>query len=128
MRFRKRSIDEWQAFARTVIKTQFERQKLNFKLTLGRVTALIGVRRSGKTFYAIELAQNYISSHKNTQFLYINFEDPYFLLYKDVIELDLLLRTYAEYNDGCEMAVDFTPNSGGTLQAMAHVLYNYTKH
>jgi hypothetical protein len=29
---------------------------------------------------------------------------------------------------GCEMAVDFTPNSGGTLQAMAHVLYNYTKH
>jgi Mg2+ and Co2+ transporter CorA len=28
----------------------------------------------------------------------------------------------------CEMAVDFTPNSGGTLQAMAHVLYNYTKH
>jgi hydrogenase-4 membrane subunit HyfE len=36
--------------------------------------------------------------------------------------------TFAMCFIGCEMAVDFTPNSGGTLQAMAHVLYNYTKH
>jgi predicted AAA+ superfamily ATPase len=95
-------LDEWQDFAKTVTQAKFKRQELDLSLILGRVTALTGVRRSGKTFYAIGLAQDYIERHKNTDFLYINFEDPYFLRYNSVTELDLLLRVYAEYHDGQE--------------------------
>jgi PAS domain-containing protein len=49
------------------------------------------------------------------------------LIQEKLLEASLYKEAILNSAD-CEMAVDFTPNSGGTLQAMAHVLYNYTKH
>jgi hypothetical protein len=58
------------------------------------------------------------------QYKYLKKEFALDLVSKGIIRIG----TLKEFSTYCEMAVDFTPNSGGTLQAMAHVLYNYTKH
>lgn len=61
-------------------------------------TAYIGVRRSGKTFIALNeaLQEMQKKSHKNKRFLYINFEDQFFINNNQVDILDSLLETFVE--------------------------------
>ncbi|MBI4042139.1 MAG: ATP-binding protein [Deltaproteobacteria bacterium] len=53
--------------------------------------ALIGVRRSGKTWSAVELTRNF-----DQPVLYYNFEDPLFYSDPDVLNLDELISIYVE--------------------------------
>ena len=91
----KKVIDEWQEWATNVVNTKFERQDLNIKFIANNALALIGVRRTGKTFYALGIASKEL---KNQNFLYMNFEDPYFIANNSVNELDKLIEVYTEYS------------------------------
>lgn len=89
----KQVIDEWQEWATNALDTKFERKDLNIKFIANNAIALIGARRTGKTFYALEIAA---STQKD--FLYMNFEDPYFIANNSVSELDKLIEVYTEYS------------------------------
>jgi uncharacterized protein len=89
----KKIIDEWQEWAVNALNTKFERKNLNIKFIANNAIALIGARRTGKTFYALEIAAS-----KQKDFLYINFEDPYFIANNSVSELDRLIEVYTEYS------------------------------
>lgn len=89
----KKVIDEWQEWAINAINTKFERKNLNIKFIANNAIALIGARRTGKTFYALEIAAS-----KTQDFLYMNFEDPYFIANNNVSELDKLIEVYTEYS------------------------------
>lgn len=57
--------------------------------------ALIGVRRSGKTFLSLEVAR---SLYKHI--LYFNFEDPIVTLFNDVRIFDEIISVFSEYYGG----------------------------
>jgi len=58
----------------------------------GFALALTGIRRSGKTFLALDVA-----SRLSKQLLYFNFEDPIFVQDNDVGNLDTIVSLYTEY-------------------------------
>ncbi len=88
----KQVLDEWQAWANSTIESKFQREQLRVEFIADNALALIGIRRSGKTFYALDLA-----SKLKKKFLYVNFEDPYFISNNSTGELDKLIETYTEY-------------------------------
>jgi predicted AAA+ superfamily ATPase len=88
----KKIIDEWQNWAKKILKSKFLRKDLKIKFIANNAIALIGVRRSGKTFYALELATK-ISKN----FFYINFEDPFFISNNTTEVLDRLIEIYTQY-------------------------------
>jgi predicted AAA+ superfamily ATPase len=57
--------------------------------------ALVGVRRSGKTFLSLEIAR---SRYKHI--LYFNFEDPIVTLFNDVRIFDEIISVFSEYFGG----------------------------
>ncbi len=91
----KEVIDEWQEWAKNVIKIKHNRNNLNLDFIAGNALALIGVRRAGKTFYALDIASKKFSIEN---ILYMNFEDPYFISNNSVNELDKLIETCTEYS------------------------------
>lgn len=59
----------------------------------GLCLALIGVRRSGKTSLAVQIAKNLKKNHAT---FYFNFEDPVFFAGADVSVIDILISLYEE--------------------------------
>ncbi len=97
-------IDEWQNWSINTLNSKYKRQDLNINFIAGNALALIGVRRAGKTFYALEIAAHELKLNSKAlkensypNFLYINFEDPYFISNNSTDELDKLIETYTEY-------------------------------
>lgn len=92
------AFDQWQNWAKEILTTKFNRQALNYSFETKHVLALIGVRRSGKTFYTFDTAENFIQSNNlnPSPFLYMNFEDPYFIKFNSTDELDNLITIYNE--------------------------------
>jgi predicted AAA+ superfamily ATPase len=92
--------DEWQSIAIHNRKLQFARTKIKFNFSTKHALALIGVRRSGKTFYSLEIASEYLeeNSFLTDEVFYINFEDPYFVQYHSTEILDKLVQIYVERN------------------------------
>lgn len=91
----KQVIDEWQEWAAEVLMKKYEREDLKVEFLAKNAIALIGARRTGKTFYALEIASKF---YKKEEFLYINFEDPYFIENDTYAELDRLIEIYTEYS------------------------------
>ncbi len=91
-------FDQWQDWAKDVIDNKFHRKSLAYSFETKHALALIGVRRSGKTFYAIDSAEEFIQANKLklSSMLYINFEDPYFINFNSTDELDNLITIYTE--------------------------------
>jgi predicted AAA+ superfamily ATPase len=68
---------------------------LDVPLHTGKIITIVGVRRSGKTFYLFQLMKRLLDESCEKQHLvYINFEDERLDLKKD--ELDLILQAYRE--------------------------------
>jgi len=89
----KKIIDDWNTWTKHVTRSKFKRHDLQINYITNNAIALIGARRTGKTFYALEIAE---ALQKN--FLYMNFEDPYFIENNSVAELDKLIEVYTEYS------------------------------
>ena len=91
----KKLIDEWGKWASSLKEKRFKREAIDAKFIANNAIALIGVRRSGKTYYAIELAETILK--KKEKYLYINFEDPYFIDNNTTAELDRAIEVFTEY-------------------------------
>lgn len=90
-------LDDWQDWAKDVLRHKFNRSKLDYCFSTKNALALIGVRRSGKTYYSFDVAEKYFTNKKEkNNFLYMNFEDPYFTNFNSTEELDNLIQLYAE--------------------------------
>ncbi len=91
-------FDQWQNWAKDILAKKFNRKNLNYNFETKHVLALIGVRRSGKTFYTFETAEKFIQANNlaPSSFLYMNFEDPYFIKFNSTDELDNLITIYNE--------------------------------
>lgn len=89
----KKVLDEWQTWAKDVIVQKYPRNNLGLKFIGKNAIALIGVRRSGKTYYALDLAER-----ETKDFFYMNFEDPYFTASNSTAELDRLVEVYTEFS------------------------------
>ena len=89
----KQSIEEWQAFYSRSRESLVLRGVSSLPQA-GLAAALIGVRRGGKTFQAIEMSL----SLPVEKVLYYNFEDPLFYLEPEVGNLDLLLAVASEFH------------------------------
>ena len=86
-------ITEWIEYAKLQVQSTVGREA-HFKINQDLACALVGVRRSGKTTLA---CQQIFKSSRN--FLYINFEDPYFSMHSSFQILDELLSEYSNlYN------------------------------
>lgn len=88
----KRSIDEWHRYMCLVRDSSTIRETLDLP-TVDIAAALVGVRRSGKTFKAIQTSLSLPAS----KVFYYNFEDPIFITDNRVALLDELLATAQEY-------------------------------
>lgn len=90
----KLALDDWNAFYRDSRQALLARIPSTTLPDKNIASALIGVRRSGKTSHAIlcttTLAEDSV--------LYFNFEDPLFLLDNQVSNLDLLLSVAEQYS------------------------------
>lgn len=85
-------LDDWQEWARK----QLVEDKLRtneFRLPPKQALALIGVRRSGKTHLALATAEKAVGH----RYLYLNFEDPYFLRHSDFSILDEAVALFTEH-------------------------------
>jgi predicted AAA+ superfamily ATPase len=81
-------IQSWREFADSENKSSIKRNvSLNFAKDLA--TALIGVRRCGKTTIAIQA-----TAAVSKKFLYINFEDPFFSEFSSSSILENILEEY----------------------------------
>lgn len=91
-------FDQWQDWAKDVLEKKFDRKTINYDFQTKHVLALIGVRRSGKTFYTFDTAEKFIQANNldPSSFFYINFEDPYFIKFNSTDELDHLITIYNE--------------------------------
>lgn len=87
----RRSIEDWDRFYRTT-RANLIRRSVASELSSRMGTAVLGVRRCGKTCAAIQMS---LPADQN-DVLYYNFEDPLFVLGNDVANLDLVLRVAAE--------------------------------
>lgn len=90
----KKVLDQWQAWGRDAIFHKYPRNNLGLKFIAKNAIALIGVRRSGKTYYALDLAER-----ESKNFLYMNFEDPYFIASNTTAELDRIIEVYTEFSE-----------------------------
>jgi len=88
----KKIIDDWNTWTKQVTRSKFKRHDLQINYITNNAIALIGGCRTGKTFYALEIAEAL-----QKKFLYMNFEDPYFIENNSVAELDKLIEVYTEY-------------------------------
>lgn len=82
-------IQRWNTWARQRLGEGKARAN-EIRIPSQQALALIGVRRSGKTYQAILKAREIDPEN----FLYINFEDPLFLAHSEVKLLDLIYETY----------------------------------
>ena len=89
----KKIIDDWNIWTKQIFASKFHRDNLHINFIANNAIALIGARRTGKTFYALEIAEAF-----QKKFLYMNFEDPYFIENNSVAELDKLVEVYTEYS------------------------------
>jgi predicted AAA+ superfamily ATPase len=87
----KASLDDWQAWYERALAGMLPRQVVP-SLPRAHALALIGVRRAGKTWLAIEAARR-----SGLRTLYYNFEDPLFHAEPNVSGIDTLLSVYAEH-------------------------------
>lgn len=90
----KQSIDEWSMSYRIDRKRLIPRKAIS--LTSQKMaTALVGVRRCGKSFSAIELSKKL----PEEEVLYYNFEDPLFYIEPTVEKLKTLLNVAIEFSE-----------------------------
>ena len=87
----KSSLDDWMRWAGAARRGMVAR-RVDVIWPKGFALALTGVRRSGKTFLALDVA-----SRLSKQLLYFNFEDPIFVQDNDVGNLDTIVSVYTEY-------------------------------
>ena len=87
----KSSLDDWMRWAGAARRDMVAR-RVDVIWPKGFALALTGVRRSGKTFLALDVA-----SRLSKQLLYFNFEDPIFVQDNDVGNLDTIVSVYTEY-------------------------------
>ncbi len=88
----KEILDEWNDYFALTLKEMLSR-KVSITLPKKNALGLTGVRRSGKSWMAIELAR---SCPHDT--LYMNFEDPIFISDSDVMNLQELISVYQEFH------------------------------
>lgn len=88
----KSSIDDWHRYMCLARDGSIAREALPLP-SVDIAAALVGVRRSGKTYKAIQTS----SSLPVSKVLYYNFEDPLFIVDNHVSLLDELLATAQEY-------------------------------
>jgi predicted AAA+ superfamily ATPase len=71
------------------------RRHLSVPLETGKIITIMGVRRSGKTYYLFQLMKDLLNrSCDKKHLLYINFEDERLDFKRE--ELDLILQSYRE--------------------------------
>jgi uncharacterized protein len=87
------SIEEWDLTFRNSIE-QLEARESVPEVKSKFAAALIGVRRSGKTSLAMQMAKGYRSG----EVLYYNFEDPVFYPSSELSDLDELLSVAEEFS------------------------------
>lgn len=92
----KRVIDDWQQTYTTYLKTLKPRGH-SLKLSKDYAHGLIGVRRCGKSWNAIEIANSLQTTKKPNRARYINFEDPVFLGDDSYENLDQIVSVDAEF-------------------------------
>ena len=90
----KQSIDDWNTSYRLDRKRLIARKVITSSSSK-LATALVGVRRCGKSFSAIEFSRKL----SEEEVLYYNFEEPLFYLDPNVQNLDLLLNVANEFSD-----------------------------
>lgn len=88
----KQSIDEWHRHMLYVRNESIAREKVKLP-PQDFALALVGVRRSGKTYKAIQASLPLLAE----KVLYYNFEDPLFITDNSVALLDRLIATAQEY-------------------------------
>ncbi len=93
----KKAIDDWKLFLEKTRK-QFLPRSLQKSIGNDMALGLVGVRRCGKTFSAIELT-------KNEKVFYFNFEDPIFIEDNSVSNIDELISVYTEYYGNPEFII-----------------------
>ena len=93
-------IKNWYDFAKKENRLTINRgYSVNFTKDL--IVAIIGVRRSGKTTIVIQE-----TAARTNNFLYINFEDPYFSEHSSVLVLEELIDEYFNiYNEEPEYVI-----------------------
>lgn len=89
----KKALDDWTAWFWAAEKFSIERRQ-KIVHPLEHALALIGVRRCGKTYSAVSLAERF----KEGTVFYFNFEDPIFYQDNSVRFLDELISIFVEYN------------------------------
>ena len=90
----KSSLDDWTDWQKSTAKSAISRKKF-LSWPDGMALALVGVRRSGKTFLSLEIAR---SRYKHI--LYFNFEDPIVTLFNDVRIFDEIISVFSEHFGG----------------------------
>lgn len=92
-------FDYWRDWSLKYID-QMRPRELKITLPQKQALALLGVRRSGKTSKALEIAHRNSNNTKKNNFLYINFEDPGFIANNTYHVLDTLIDIHAEKTGG----------------------------
>lgn len=87
----KEVIDEWGGWLRRATHDQYPRP-FSFEIPKKHALALVGVRRSGKSFAAASLVK------APSDVLCINFEDPYFIEHHSVALLDEIVSVFTEFS------------------------------
>ena len=96
----KQALDQWTDWFERTSK-DIHLRHLEIKIPSKNALVLIGVRRSGKTHLAVQLAKQ-----ANLVTLYFNFEDPIFYEDNSVVHLDTLISVFTEYHQlGKEPAI-----------------------
>ena len=90
----KSSLDDWTDWQKSTATSAISRSS-TLRWPHGMALALIGVRRSGKTFLSLEVAR---SRYKHI--LYFNFEDPIVTLFNDVRIFDEIISVFSEHFGG----------------------------
>ncbi len=90
----KSSLDDWTDWQKSTVVSAISRNKF-LSWPQGMALALIGVRRSGKTFLSLEVARS-----RYQHILYFNFEDPIVTLFNDVRIFDDIISVFSEHFGG----------------------------
>lgn len=86
------SLDDWRSWHERALHRMLPRASVP-ALPATHALALVGVRRSGKTWLAVEAARR-----TGLRTLYYNFEDPLFYAEPEVAGIDTLLSVAVEYS------------------------------
>ena len=90
----KKALDDWSGWRHEMTKNAISRHK-SALWPQAMALALIGVRRSGKTYLSLEIAQSAFQ-----HILYFNFEDPIATLFDDVRLFDEIISVFSEHFGG----------------------------